>query len=639
MSNGYKKISFFNWSTLSTIKGKIVSFISFIALVITLISAFRPGGIFYNNPALKIPVLNLEDEDDLLWTSITGAEEYEVLITNSLSETDVIKVSNNRYSKDLLPSGNFTLKIKAIPTVESNKVSSESSPLELFKLPKLDLSFDYETQKIVFNQLSRSGENIQYEIANDVNSTPYAISRDNFFNTTNLSPGVHTRSIRAKSNNLTTIRSNYSEISFVTGLNPTISNQTLTWSSLASYSGINFDIFNSANRNQPIISNLATNYIDLFDSRIPVGTNSLVIKVNSPTLSINYPFSKIVPITKTGAIEMNYNEVNRSISWSESTSATGYKIDINGITLHQNYSASLARMIVLPIFTEPRLNEITITPLNSNINTITKVFNAYVMGGVIPQYTNDTSELNWENLTQMTYQLYAGEDPVFITNTNVSKIVLTTLNFTPGEVILRIKYISTSTNLDNAKILYAFSESITLNKLSQVVISNYDKVNLSWTTTEVGVLYRVIVNELDIDEIVNNTIFPLAYTQGSINVQIITIKIGNFIPSNETLFSLNLTKLETPTGSISTQLDGRLRITVNVVPNATNYIGTIYYFNTLEQYNSETPFLTESLNLTNSSNFISKFPPNYAMVVELIAQNIDTYEFIDSDQFRMEKFL
>jgi hypothetical protein len=222
-------------------------------------------------------------------------------------------------------------------------------------------------------------------------------------------------------------------------------------------------------------------------------------------------------------------------------------------------------------------------------------------------------------------------------STNVSKIVLTTLNFTPGEVILRIKYISTT--LNNDKIVYAFSDPITLNKLSQVVISNYDKVNLSWTTTEVGVRYRVIISELEIDEIVNSPLFPVTYTQGSKNIQIITLKNGNFIPSNETLFSLNLTKIETPTGSITTQIDGRFRITVNVVPNATNYIGNIYYYNTLEQYNSKTPFMTDSLNLTNSSNFISKFPPNYAIVVELIAININTYEFIDSDQFRMEKLV
>jgi hypothetical protein len=638
MSSGYRNVPFFlNWRVMAKIFGTIVTIIGLLAAMIGIVGAFNPGGILYNNPALRTPVINLEDQDDLLWTSISDVENYEVHITNSLSETQIVEVSINRYSYNLLPVGNFTLQIKAIPTEESNKVFSESIPYTLFKLPSLDVSFDYETQRIIFNQLSRTGESIQYEIANDANSTPYALTGDNFFNTTALSPGIYTRSIRAKSNNLNTIRSNYSQISFVTGLNPTVSNQTLSWSSLSSFSGVTFDVFNSTNRNQPIISNVGTNFIDLFDSRIPVGTNSLVLKVNSSNLSINYPYSKTVAITKTGDIEMNYNAVNRSISWSESTSATGYKIDINGITLHQNYSSSLGRMIVLPIFTEPKLNEITITPLNSNINTITKTFNAYVLGGVTPQYTNETSELNWENLTQMTYQIYIGEDPVFKMSTNVSKIDLTTLNFTPGEVILRIKYIST--NLNNEKILHAFSDSITLNKLSQVVISNYDKVNLSWTTTEVGARYRVIVSELDIDEIVNSPLFPLAYTQGSKNIQIITLKNGNFIPSNETLFSLNLTKLETPTGSITTQLDGRFRITVNVVPNATNYIGAIYYFNTLEQYNSNTPFLTESLNLTNSSNFISKFPPNYAMVVELNAQNINTYEFIDSNQLRMEKLV
>jgi hypothetical protein len=589
------------------------------------------------NTTLRVPVINLEDEDELQWTIISDAENYEVHITNSLSETQIVEVSNNRYSYNLLPVGNFTLQIKAIPTEESNKVLSESIIYSLFKLPRLEVSFDYETQRIIFNQLSRTGESIQYEIANDINSAPYELTEDNFFNTTSFSPGVYTRSIRAKSNNLNTIRSNYSQISFVTGLNPTVSNQTLSWSSLSSLSGITFDVFNSTNRNQPIVSNLGTNFIDLFDSRIPVGTNSLVLKVKSPTLSINFPYSKIVAITKTSDIEINYNAANRSVSWSESTSATGYKIDMNGITIHQNYISSLARMITLPIFTEPKLNEITITPLSSNINTITKTFNAYVLGGVIPQYTNETSELNWENITQMTYQIYIGEDPVLKMSTNVSKIVLTTLNFTPGEVILRIKYISTT--LNNDKIVYAFSDPITLNKLSQVVISNYDKVNLSWTTTEVGVQYRVIISELEIDEIVNSPLFPVTYTQGSKNIQIITLKNGNFIPSNETLFSLNLTKIETPTGSITTQIDGRFRITVNVVPNATNYIGNIYYYNTLEQYNSKTPFMTDSLNLTNSSNFISKFPPNYAIVVELIAININTYEFIDSDQFRMEKIV
>jgi hypothetical protein len=632
MSQGYSKISKFG------IPASVIT-------VLLGIFLYNPLGAFvtdlyrtiFVNPTLSTPIINFEDNEVLSWNLVKDAQYYKIFISTETSATQTIEVSSNRYSYDLLPVGNFIIKIQAIPKEESNKVLSESIVYSLFKLPSLDVSFDYETQKIIFNQLSRTGESIQYEIANDANSTPYALTGDNFFNTTTLSPGVYTRSIRAKSNNLNTIRSDYSQISFVTGLNPTVSNQTLSWSSLSSFSGVTFDVFNSTNRNQPIISNVGTNFIDLFDSRIPVGTNSLVLKVNSSNLSINYPYSKTVAITKTGDIEMNYNAVNRSISWSESTSATGYKIDINGITLHQNYSSSLGRMIVLPIFTEPKLNEITITPLNSNINTITKTFNAYVLGGVTPQYTNETSELNWENLTQMTYQIYIGEDPVFKMSTNVSKIDLTTLNFTPGEVILRIKYIST--NLNNEKILHAFSDSITLNKLSQVVISNYDKVNLSWTTTEVGARYRVIVSELDIDEIVNSPLFPLAYTQGSKNIQIITLKNGNFIPSNETLFSLNLTKLETPTGSITTQLDGRFRITVNVVPNATNYIGAIYYFNTLEQYNSNTPFLTESLNLTNSSNFISKFPPNYAMVVELIAQNINTYEFIDSNQLRLEKIV
>ncbi len=590
------------------------------------------------NTTLRVPVINLEDEDDLQWTTISDAENYEVHITNSLSETQIVEVSNNRYSYNLLPVGNFTLQIKAIPTEESNKVLSESIIYSLFKLPRLEVSFDYETQRIIFNQLSRTGESIQYEIANDINSAPYELTEDNFFNTTSFSPGVYTRSIRAKSNNLNTIRSNYEVITFVNGINPIILNNTLNWSSLSSSGpGITFDIINGSNLNQVFISGLTTNFIDLFDTRIPFGTNSLVVRVNKPGVTIQYPNSRMIPLTKTSDVTITYFPNNNSISWSESLGASGYRIELDNTVLANNQLASMPRTLILPSFASPKLYQVKVTPISSNPNPIFRSNQVFIVGGIIPIYNSETSTLSWDALSDMTWQLLSGNDNSVIAEPPSNFKDLSALTLTQGDHLFKVKYRSTLTIQD--QIIYPFSMSISLQKLSSVNFSGYDKVNLSWTSTEVGLQYRVIISELEVNQITNNSFFPIPYTEGSKTIQVISIKSGNFIPSNPAIYPINLSKLATPTGRITTQLDGRFRITVELVNNATNYVGTIYYYDTSLQFTNNSPVLTEPLNLNNQTNFTSKFPPNYVMIVELKAINTTSFEYMDSDMLRLERFV
>jgi hypothetical protein len=633
MSDGFKRIGKF------ALKSTVIS------SIFTVIFLAPFGADVYNflkdlffNPSLRVPVINLEDEDYLQWTTISDAENYEVHITNSLSETQKFGVSNNRYSYNLLPVGSFTLQIKAIHTEDSNKVLSESIIYPLFKLPSLDVSFDYETQRIIFNPLSKPGESIQYEIANDINSAPYALTEDNFFNTTSFSPGVYTRSIRAKSNNLNTIRSNYEVITFVNGINPIILNNTLNWSSLSSSGpGITFDIINGSNLNQVFISGLTTNFIDLFDTRIPFGTNSLVVKVNKPGVTIQYPNSRMIPLTKTSDVTITYFPNNNSISWSESLGASGYRIELDNTVLANNQLASMPRTLILPSFASPKLYQVKVTPISSNPNPIFRSNQVFIVGGIIPIYNSETSTLSWDALSDMTWQLLSGNDNSVIAEPPSSFKDLSALTLTQGDHLFKVKYRSTLTIQD--QIIYPFSMSISLQKLSSVNFSGYDKVNLSWTSTEVGVQYRVIISELEVNQITNNSFFPIPYTEGSKTIQVISIKSGNFIPSNPAIYPINLSKLATPTGRITTQLDGRFRITVDLVNNATNYVGTIYYYDTSLQFTNNSPVLTEPLNLNNQTNFTSKFPPNYVMIVELKAINTTSFEYMDSDMLRLERFV
>jgi hypothetical protein len=237
----------------------------------------------------------------------------------------------------------------------------------------------------------------------------------------------------------------------------------------------------------------------------------------------------------------------------------------------------------------------------------------------------------------MTWQLLSGNDNSVIAEPTANFIDLNSLTLTQGDHLFNVKYRSSLTIQD--QIIYPFSTAISLQKLSSVNFSGYDKVNLGWTSTEVGVQYRVIISELEVNQVTNNSFFPIPYTEGSKTIQVISIKSGNFIPSNPAIYPINLSKLTMPTGRITTQLDGRFRITVDLVNNATNYVGTIYYYDTSLQFTNNSPVLTEPLNLNNQTNFTSKFPPNYVMIVEVKAINTTNFEYMDSDILRLEKFV
>jgi hypothetical protein len=581
---------------------------------------------FFLSTVERATILYIND-NYLEWNHVDDVIRYDVIITNFAGSKETFPTTSTTLDVDLLPEGNLTIRVKAIADKSVNKKDSLSDLYSFYKIPAPNVSFDSINQQIVVEPFSQQNQIIDYKLFDASSLDIISESTNSFLSRSDLPSRYYTNFIRVYSNHASTIRSNASSISYVAGLNPTVEDNLLMWDPLTNLQNPAYQAYLLDNPNDPIGPITYNPFIDLNTLQLTNTNQALSLKVIHPQITSNYTYSNPITLTKTGDFSITYNEVNDSISWTESASASGYKVIIDNVVVAENLPNTI-RTYILPNTNVGKVYKIEVETLtSSNYALIQRKF-IHVLRNISPAYSSQNNHLTWLPIEGFTYQLKL-DSGLIISNTNQSFLNLNSLIMPEGILILKVNYLSN----EFENYVHYSTNSIELKKLERVVFESHTQDFLNWSHPEPNVIYRVRISQLGIDEYTLNNFFPMPENIGTYTVRINAIKQGSFIESNEQSLTFNRFKIARPSATISFQSDGRFKIEVNSVENATQYVGELQYFNSIDTMDSNNPFITENFILDSNNLVMIKIARGVAMRVIVKAINHVNYQYIESNDF------